>query len=411
MSTFSEFSFATLAQLKSRLNIQTTDYDSALTEALRFSSSAIERAAGRRLRRFPSRVERFTGGGKLIRLGVSPLAKMHYLRESYDRNFTDPDLYTELVQDVDYVLETDLDGERPGTSGILRRINGNWAGSPCEPAAVEARYTGGYKTDDEEARENATVAYTSAVDIADFNILRSNLVAPFNYYILNKSSTTLGIGENAATGDRQRYFLRINTTNTISPTWSLERFSLILYMAGTSSFTVDVYILPIDILRASAETVFESVSDAMKISTLSVSVSEGAKEVLVPETQLADTKPAIEAVQDSFGLGSINLMFRCVPEAGESVTIRTIENSDPTKKPAASLSHYTSILDPFVMEDDLRVANLIQAAHDHYIRSNPGALFEAQRGVAIASGSTIQKKEAGLLPYVLDIAKKYRRLY
>lgn len=408
MSAFTEFSFATLDQLKRRLNIATTDYDQALTEALRFSSAAIERAAGRRLRRFPAKTERFTGGGKLIRLSVSPIARVHYLRESYDRNFSDSSLYTELVQDTDYVMDTDFDGEIPGSSGILRRINGCWAGSIGEPGTIEARYTGGYKTDDETVLENKEIILSEASRVQDFEVQRVGAGTPSPYYeITGESATELRIETDTAF-PRYRPIFFVDVSSLLNPTWGIIVFKLEItakLTSGTRDLTARI--MATNGLSNNLSALFDAVATGTQLGDTYTLSSM----TFVPVTFIMTLDTTRSAIESTIADGHITIGIDSPNSGAFGAVIRSMDEPDPALRPKITIKHRPGPSDPFVMEDDLRVANLIQAAHDHYIRSSPGALFEAQRGVAIASGSTVQKKEAGLLPYVLDIARRYRRLY
>ena len=65
--------------------------------------------------------------------------------------------------------------------------------------------------------------------------------------------------------------------------------------------------------------------------------------------------------------------------------------------------------DDWPIPHDLRDACLTQAIHEYAQRSNPGRTSTSMRGVSIASGSSNTHEPMSILPYVADIALRYRR--
>ena len=155
------YGFATLAELKARLGINTsiTDHNTTLQEIINGVSGAIESIAGRQLRRSHRTVEFFTGGGYLIRTRMAPIAKVHSIRESDTRDFETSDSYEELTEDATdgFMLERDAMGRESGASGFIRRLGQKWLGNANSPGLIRVEYTGGYKSEEEIALENATV--------------------------------------------------------------------------------------------------------------------------------------------------------------------------------------------------------------------------------------------------------------
>ena len=161
--------FATVDDLKCRLRFGDNIDDTLLLEILTATAGAIENAAGRTLRREHARVEVFEGGGRTLRVGVWPIAKVHSIRESEGRDFSDSDNYIELTEDTDYVLQPGPHG-MPGSTGIIRRLNANWAGSVKSPGKTQVIYTGGYKTDGEIELEDTTGSLTTSGDILSYGL-------------------------------------------------------------------------------------------------------------------------------------------------------------------------------------------------------------------------------------------------
>lgn len=409
MSTLLDFPFATLSQLKTRLGVKTTDFDSALSDALSFSAAAIEAAAGRRLRRAHAVSEVFTGGSRIIRVANSPIVQIHWIRESVDRDFVTATEYEELVEGTDYVLESSIDGEPPGESGIIRRVNGCWLGSKSEPSQIKVQYTGGYKTDDEVAIENKTIVLSSDPPALDFTVTKDVTIPSSPLYgISNESSITLLLDKDPTFKSTNPIFT-IQTSGLIIPTWGVTEFSMNLSAKVNSvPVSLSAYVLSKNGLTNDIAGLFEGISSGVQIGSTAVISST----TYVPFNLVMGSQTVRTAIENGVKEGHITVgIFSPSPSTSSSTLMISMNETNPALRPTITIKHRPGVADPFDVPGDLQDANLIQAAHDHYTRANPGIIFEGQRGVSIASGSTIRKGEASLLPLVAMIARRYRRKY
>lgn len=134
----------TTAQVKARLGITDTSWDTIIDEIILSVAAQIERAAGRQLRRTTTAVtEKHTGGGRRLAMQHYPIVSgdITSVRESAVRDWTTSGSYTSLTLGTDYVFES---GENDGQSGIFIRLNQDWMGDEDNPGQVQIIYKGGY---------------------------------------------------------------------------------------------------------------------------------------------------------------------------------------------------------------------------------------------------------------------------
>lgn len=129
---------ATVATVKSRLGLTTTQHDTLLTSIVDAVSLAIarycHRAAGATslLERQASRTVRFDGGGQHILLDCYPVESITSVKEAFDNGFDDADA---LTAETDYYVEA--------RSGLLWRMptGATWLRGR---GVVQVVWTGGY---------------------------------------------------------------------------------------------------------------------------------------------------------------------------------------------------------------------------------------------------------------------------
>jgi hypothetical protein len=401
------YGFATLAQLKSRLEIGDTNHDELLQLLINGSAGAIERAAGRTLRREHARTEYFRGGGRAIRLGVAPVVKIHSVRESETRDFETSGSHEELTEGTDWVFD-DADGQQEGETGVLRRLDGGkWLGSERSPGRVQVVYTGGFKSDEEAALENTAVTISSSDQIVDFVAKRAaTLGVPSIHTIVDEASADLACVE-SATGDRYRPIFRFDTKNLLLPEWGIVSFEFWYArkrLTGSDIFYNMNLIESGDPASADAVSLFDAAGSG---TTLEARDTDGTNYTLWRYQPSSDAQVAL--IQASLRRGYIG--FAMVNIVGQAtINFASRDHATSTYWPYLVIGHRRLVDDPFSTPDDLRHANLIQAGHEYTTRKSSGFLSQFARGAAGAAGGGFLKQSSALLPEVRDIALSYRRL-
>jgi len=405
------YGFATLAELKARLGINTsiTDHNTTLQEIINGVSGAIESIAGRQLRRSHRTVEFFTGGGYLIRTRMAPIAKVHSIRESDTRDFETSDSYEELTEDATdgFMLERDAMGRESGASGFIRRLGQKWLGNANSPGLIRVEYTGGYKSEEEIALENATV------------ILSGNTVLDYGiewgggdddpYRAINADDSAIYVGLAAST--TRRGALRFATSNIILPAWTIVEASL-TYTAfrTTDSGVLQVFAVKQDpMLRGDLQGIYDSSEDddsTRVIQQTLTGVETTRTEDVLDNEFVADT---LAVFHNTLRNGFLGFSLCASLPLADSITFDTVENETSAYQPSLSILHGTAFYDSFTTPDDLRHAALIQSAHDWQTRRHPGMTSQSMRGVSIASGASYSKQPSHLLPTVQEVARRYRQ--
>jgi len=404
-----DYGFITKAELKTQLTVADTVDDALLQQIINLTAGAIESVAGRPLRRDHARAEYFPGGRKTIRVDVSPIAKIHSIRESETRDFSDSDNYEELVEDTDYVLEAGAsDGGRPGEGGVIRRLDGKWLGSEDSPGQVQVIYTGGYKADEEAVLENSTTTISAAADISDYTVRRVDAVS---HFVENDSATEIEFHA-AVPADAGRFgVVRFSTrgTSIVLPTWIPLQLALSVYIRLANSTLPSIQIgyiclldtldpsssLPVDIYNA---VLTESTFFPLAMSSAAMTASGGS---LSSDTNRTRIQNALRLEHLSFAFHTLGTEF---------AYLASVDHATSALRPQLTIVHRRGISDSFNTPDDLRQANMLQAVHEFQTRKQPGMIAQAMRGVAIASGASYMKTQARLLPEVEAIAMAYRRL-
>lgn len=404
--------FATLDDVKNRLGIasSSTSDDSVLNEIIRATAATIERVSGRPLRRRHGQIERLSGGSRTVRLSASPIAKIHYIRESTSRDFTDPDNYTELVEGTDFIMEA-AEGQRPGETGVLRRLNRNWMGDEVDRAGqIQALYTGGYKTDDEVDLEDVTVAIQSAPLIYDYTIQKQTS----GYYIINKIDTSPISAGAGLFGTISRAFIRFDTSALIFPIWTLLTIDLDFYAsASDESQDLEAYVNSVDGENSDLAGIYgdlDSDGDAVQFDVTTTITTLQQWNLNLQNS--VDIDAVRSAITSALHFGGITFGFRMSEEGdtGTSISITSSEGS-ASVKPILTIQHRKLSDDLWVVPGDLRHANALQASHEYQQRRSVGVIGSSKRGVAVASGAAVQKLPIDVLPEVNEIAKRYSRLY
>jgi hypothetical protein len=142
--------FCTKAEVVARLQLGSdTSFDTIIDQLVLGVATMMEGIAGRQLHQ-EAVTEYHSGGTELIRVAVSPIKTTGTvtIRESESYDWTTSGEYTELAVNEDYIFRP---GERPGSSGIIRRLNQFWSGNhETLPGTIKVVYTGGYIEADAE---------------------------------------------------------------------------------------------------------------------------------------------------------------------------------------------------------------------------------------------------------------------
>lgn len=402
-----EFGMATLADLKARLGWNSTDEDSLLSDYLKASSGAIEAYAGRTLRRVHTRTEVFNGGSDTIQLGVYPIAKIHSVRESETRDFTDSDNYTELTEGTDFVLDSLGEAKRPGETGIVRRLDAPWLGSKTSPGQVQVIYSGGWKTEDEVAAESTSLTISASDYIEGYGIQRT--VSTDFYEFTRVGSDTIYIDQEAGAFANIRGVFVIKVEDLLLGSWRLTTADLKLASLdydGSPDCNV-VIIDPNDVAIASAtpEEIYDAIADGVVADSLGYNAP--TRETI----SLRGDADMVAALERSVTAGVIAIGFISTLTDDSVSAVYTVEHATEAVRPTLEITHRPSFTDPFAIETDLKHACLLQATYEYQSRSNLGLLTQAQRGVSIASGASIKKEQIDLLPEVRRIASHYKRIF
>src|SRR3990172_3116859 len=410
-----DFELARLADLKRRLGIATNDItdDVLLNSVLDLSSALIESAAGRTLRRDHARVETFPGGKKTVRLSMSPIAKVHSIRESETGDFETAANYEELVEGTDFIIDGGDGGDarRTGESGVLRRLDQNWESGADGRMSVRVVYTAGYKTDGEVAAENGVVAISAGNLINRFIVRQTGTGG---YEVLNANDVLLRVyaGGTSAFDEIARAFFRFSliSDSFVLPVWSVTSSVLAITATCSSTGSPSAYVLSRDpLLQGDISGLFASplVSGAVSLGTIITFDTPGTTNdgsyTLSLSNELAIL--ALTAI-DGFVAFSV-----CVTNPNIDALYDINSPLSASGRPILTIRHGLAFTDPFTVPDDLRQANIVQAVAEYQTRNTPGFTDQAMRGVSIASGASYKKPVAGLLPEVKEVAMRYRRLY
>ncbi len=414
-----EGAFATIDDFKAQIGnfASAADEDDEILAMLRNTAGAIEQAAGRPLRRRHWQTEYFAGGKRVIRTKMSHIAKIHSIRESNTRDFTTSGSYDELTEGTDYVLEVGRNGEDPGESGAIRRLNGNWMGSRQSPAQVQVIYTGGFKT----AQELAVEPTGGSIDIQpptqDFGLFSTYIdVAAQTYGISDTDDATVELKYDSYGSILKRFGMIVyfKTDQLIVPNWQIVNGTFTIYAKFISGITTDIVLravpLAVDPLTDDWETLYDAIDAADDIDTFELddTMTEWTKNIFTIQAHLTTDVTAMAR----HGYIAFALWPTTVTTADSSHKIVSMEEeTDVSYRPKLSLKLQVITRDNFIVPDDLRHANLLQAVNNYQTRRNPGMKSQSARGVSIASGHSFMKDPASLLPEVREIADSYRRIY
>lgn len=428
-----ETGMALLSEVKARLDIDSEDTtdDAVLAEMLKGISGAIEAAAGRPLRRAHCVRERFTGGRPLIQVARAPIAGIHWIRESWDRDFETEGNYTELVEGTDYILEAG--NERPGESGWIRRLNGDWPGNQRNPGLIEVCYTGGYRTPDEDALlATGTVTFDGShnTDLVDVLSVAAHYVSGTQYGYLNRfmgaNTAKVGVEYSSEISYVNRGLAVFRPGQVLIPAWEIVEATLTLYFSradGTFTTSVDAHILPHDPLTyLNKPTDLWTLIGAAAADTPSGfigTVVQGPTAQAVTCTLHADTSgfPSgtnMKLLNAMLRKGFLAFSFVSLNETPITVAraagIATPRHATVSNRPSLMLVYRDSLGDCWGMPGDLRHACLLQTVADWQTRKIPSMRQETQRGVSISSGVSYLKDPSDLLPEVVRIAQRYSRM-
>lgn len=403
--------FAPLGELKARLGIKDSDDDTLLTEILTSTAATIEGIAGRTLRRDHGRTEIHSGGDRTIRLALEPIAKIHEIRESADRDFQTASKFTELVEGTDFVMEAGEGGRRPGDSGVVRRIGADWLGDKLNSSGqIRVIYTAGFKTDDEIDIENATTTINSVNKIDDFRYI------PLSGTITRSQENAAQIGFNTVSSGliQARAFIRFDTEGLLFPIWNLIFMALDTYLSKTGDiFLVATFLMTIDALLADSQVAWDDVGDNVGDVVLA---SEYTPNLFV--SSATPSKVTFQGIaqgkRDNFALTTANGHLSFAIQSADIDTGGTLESTESVtvgERPVLKVTHAASDGGSFNVPGDLRQANLLQSVHEFQTRKIPGIVAAAQRGTTIASGASLLKTVSQVLPQVVGIASRYRRFY
>jgi len=411
-----DYGFATLADLKLRLGVTDTTDDALLAAILDQTAGMIEGVAGRTLRRDHARVEVCNGNSDLLRVNVSPIAKVHSVRESETGDFVTAANYAELVEGTDFFIEGGQGGDsgRPGEPALIRRLGnkkwmGAWAGVAARTRVV---YTGGFKTDEELSLENQSVVISAPTDILDYRVVYSG-VADDLYFVQNVLDTEITFNNNSGYDRRVVIRFAVGKSAIVLPCWTINKIYIQFSAKVDRLFAAKFYVFAIDIdplLQGSPALVYGAVP----------SISNGG-----PNCRIIDIGwvPATVNTYEAYDFETTSgmsifyksllnkfLAFMLIEDkAGCVWTYSAVEAA--SLRPKLTVTHGMAFTDEFGIPDDLRNANIIQAIHEYQTRKTPGMISQAMRGVSIASGASYMKTLAALLPEVEAVAMHYRRLY
>ena len=394
-----EAAMASVETLKRFLGHTSTTHDALFRDILLGVSGAIEAEAGRPLRRGHALVERFAGGDRTIRVRQAPIAQIHSIRESTDRDFETAGAYEELVEGEDYVLESDQEGEPAGHCGVIRRLNGRWLGSEKNPGLVRVEYTGGYKTDDEATLENSSVSAYAAYDYTvDYDGVET-------YSVSEEDEDTITAREVDA---NQRAAIQFDTEGLVLPTWRLIEVELKLTMAagGSGTHNANIVVPNLNLMTSPLSSIYGACGDAGRRVTPQLLTSTDFTTFTFTITYpayLVWIEQQIRRGYAAFGaFMSTDMGF------GTYGRIRASEHTDPLVRPQVAINHRPELGNAFVMPNDLEHACVLQAAHVFKTRGAPGFTRESTGGTPSGSGASYGRPVLPLLPAVERIARRYR---
>lgn len=433
--------FCVKGDVKTLLDITDATDDTLITAICERSAAAMEAYIGRRLRRVHYHREVFSGGSEVIRTSVWPIAKIHTLRESHNRDFDDEDNFDELVEGEDYILEASSSGEAPGESGMIRRLGQPFMGSRGAGGMVELYYTGGFKTDDEVALENssATIGNDAAEDATEIAIKRqltqAGASADFvtRYTPESQSGGDLLIDGVPLSLIRRHPVFRFATRDVILPCWSIDKITFgYAYKDAAGGTTPMVFFIRLDprnVTQANLAAMFDLRPDttegrmnfgtttwaiqasytAVTESTDAVTAGAGANLSYIDEDHLTRM---FQLVRETLRKGFLAVKIIAdetdagVPQS-QNQDIASHANSTEGDRPFVTIQHSVEFDDDYTVPDDLREANVLQAAHVYQTRKQLGLIQRSGRGVTVASGYGTIKQPITLLPEVKEILAKY----
>lgn len=410
---------ATLDEIKARLSFGSAPHelDDVLREILLGASATIEREARRRLRREHKIVEIHSGGGRLIRTRMSPIAKIHSIRESADRDFTTLNAYTELEELEDYVIEPDQ-GER-GESGIIRRIGAQWMGNEeAEPSQVRIEYTAGFKTPEEVENESGQITVVNTGDIIDYQIAKlPSGTSGFAFVAENETASEIVASD---IGNFRNAIIGFNVKNLL-PVWAISEITLRVTVKKEGSVDWSIKVMPQDArVMGNLEAIFVAAPNlnvnaaAWVGPLLSTSFTETEIHIheLVDEPIFGNVFNSVKTVlAETAKLGYAAFNFSQPSDSGNGTITTAASENASISKPQLTIRHGLTFTDEYSMRDDLRNACLTQAIHEFQFRKSPGELQSSMRGISIASGQLSVKNEMKLLPGVQAVAESYRRMF
>jgi hypothetical protein len=408
--------FSTLIEFKSRLTIIDDVDNTLIRELLRNVSVAMGAYIGRELRRDYGLREVF-GGQRVARLSRWPIIKVHSIRESPTRDFTDSANYTELVEGVDWELEPSP-RRRPGELGFVRRINGRFLGSEQSQGQTEVVYSAGWKTDDEKALENASVTISSAGRIQDLAVIELDN-SPTNavmHQLANlDDDVDIGGALSSPAPTLRRGIMRFNVGDRVMPTWQIIEATLNFKykLASGSAPSVNIRAMLLDpqplFADASALWTAEKVTpiiDTRSYSSASFLAVAVALHSIYPTY---DQNAAMARINETASRGFIAFGWDRATEtaADLSVLLNSVEATNSDDRPTLVLNHRNTLVDIYGVPRDLQEACLLQSIDHYQTRKRPGHKAEVMRGIGVASGVSYLKDPSSLLPMVKSILANY----
>jgi len=412
-----DYGFATLADLKLALDVTDTKDDALLAAILDRTAGVIEGVAGRILRRDHARVEVCNGNSDLLRVNVSPIAKVHSVHESETGDFAIAANYAELVEGTDFFIEGGQGGDsgRPGEPALIRRLgNKNWMGAWAGVAArTRVVYTGGFKTDEELSLENQLVVISAPTDIMDYRI--THHVSSGSYWIQNATSSEFEFFRSSTYDVRAVIRFATDKSAILLPCWTINRIYIQFSAKVDRLFAAKFYVFGIDIdplLQGSPVLIHGAVPSITNGGPNCKLVDASWVPATVNTYEAYDFESASSSSMLFYGKSLLNkfLAFMLIEDNKGCVwTYSAVEAA--SLRPKLTITHGMAFTDEFGIPDDLRNANILQAIHEYQTRKTPGMISQAMRGVSIASGASYMKTLAALLPEVEAVAMHYRRLY
>ena len=424
--------FATTSELKSRMGITDTANDAVLLEILKGTSGAIEAYVGHILRRQHGLRERINCHDRIATLQGFPVAEVHWVRESPTHDFDDPDNYTELVENEDYVLEPANITASPGQYGTIKRIGNRWNYQGHGLMGVEVCYTAGYRTPQEVAAESGTLTIDGATNTSackSFSVALENRSGEEGEHgVQDAASTTVLVGNVVSSGFNKihRGFVVFTLADLLAYSWQVTEATLGLYFnrsAGSVATSIDGFLIgkrnPLRMMRGpKLEELYEILDDAEN------QVFEGIANSSSTFVLSSQTLHSMATLNSASVMKKLNESIR----AGGFIAFGFKEDTEtvgtslqgsfcsPThatsgQRPSLVMKYQATIIDEYGTPDDLRHACLLQAAADFYTRKSGPFIQETQRGVSISSGISYTKGAQDLLPQVKKIADRYRRAY